>query len=100
MTPLKITFRISGGLVAPPYPIHLDSLVAYVETQRSLHLLPKGAGIPELRALADNLPFGKYEAAGNWVWQASALNSSWRDSACYPLVHPAHEQRGVRIVRR
>ena len=75
MEPLKITFSVVGGFVPPPYPLHLDSLAAYAETQFGLDSsnpeLPKD--IVTLRSLADDLPFAKHEEEGDWVWKSSAI---------------------------
>ncbi|HDR9131987.1 TPA: hypothetical protein QDA91_003112 [Burkholderia vietnamiensis] len=73
MQALKVTFHLETPYVSPGYPIHLDALVAYAMTQSSLDLLPEGADVQDLRALADRLPFGRHEQDGEWVWQASAL---------------------------
>lgn len=75
MEPLKITFKVSGGFVPPPYPLHLDALVAYAVTQAGLD--PSNPELPtdiaSLRALSNDLPFEKHEMGGEWVWKASAL---------------------------
>lgn len=75
MTPLKITFRVSGGLVPPPYPLHLDALLAYRVTKDTLHYLEDEGqpSVDALRALADDLPFARHEQDGEWVWKASAI---------------------------
>lgn len=75
MSPLKITFRIRGGLVSPPYPMHLDALLAYAITQVSLNPDdPEApASVAALREIATRLPLARHDEAGQWVWKASAL---------------------------
>lgn len=73
MEPLKITFRIQGGLVSPPYPIHLDALLAYAVTMARLDPDDPPADIAALREIANDLPLERYEQDGEWVWKASAL---------------------------
>lgn len=79
MEPLKITFRIGGGLAVPPYPIHLDALLAYGVTRVGMD--PGDPDAPNdictLRELALDLPLARYEHSdGEWVWKASALVSA------------------------
>ena len=80
MEPLKITFEVSGGFVPPPYPLHLDALIAYAVTQAGLD--PSNPELPtdivSLRAMSSDLPFEKYEQDGEWVWKASALMAEGR----------------------
>lgn len=72
VTPLRVTFHMAEPVVTGAFPLHLDALVAYVETQRKL----RDADVDQtasLRSLADDLPFEKIERDGDWVWGASAL---------------------------
>ncbi len=75
MEALKVTFRVMGGVVSPPMPIHLDALLAYAETQARLDpddpYAPKD--VQAMRAIADDLPLERFERDGEWVWKASAL---------------------------
>lgn len=74
MEPLKITFRVSGGLVPPAFPMHLDAILAFAETRDSLHYLEEGeVSVVALRELAATLPLARYEQDGEWVWKASAI---------------------------
>ena len=73
MTPLKITFTLGSPICLPNRPLHLDALLAYINTQKSLFMLDESATREDLLALADNLPFKRYEKCGDWVYMASAL---------------------------
>ena len=73
MTPLKVTFRVSGGFVPPPYPFHLDALLAYAQTYDSLDDIGQGGDVGQLRALAANMPIRRFEQGGDWCYMASAL---------------------------
>lgn len=75
MSPLKITFRVSGGFVPPPLPLHLDALLAYQRTRQHAKRLPKigEASVAALRELGEGLPLQKREQDGEWCWMASAL---------------------------
>lgn len=73
MTPLKITFQVSGGFVPPPYPLHLDALLAYAQTFDALGDVADEPGIPQLRALADDMPIQRFEKDGDWCYMASAV---------------------------
>jgi CRISPR type IV-associated protein Csf3 len=70
---LKVTFLVSGGWVPPPYPLHLDAVLAYVATQRSLLDIEDNPSVETLRALGDDLPLARFEQDGDWVWKASAI---------------------------
>lgn len=72
-TPLKITFSVSGGWVPPPYPLHLDAVLAYAVTQRDLLDIEENPTVEALRLLGEQLPLAKFELEGEWVWQASAI---------------------------
>lgn len=71
--PLKITFTVSGGFVPPPYPFHLDGLLAYSATMRALDDIQGEPSKEALRELGEHLPLSRYEQDGEWVWMASAL---------------------------
>lgn len=74
LTPLKITFELDTPMVRSGYPIHLDALVAYAQTQSRLAgYAPEEEPPGSIRTLAEDLPLGKSEQDGEWVWQASAL---------------------------
>lgn len=73
MTPLKITFQVSGGVVSPPYPLHLDALLAYAQTYDALRDVADEPGVSQLRALADNMPIQRFERDGDWCYMASAV---------------------------
>ena len=74
MTPMKITFRVSGGFVPPPLPLHLDALLAYQRTrQYGRSQLRNDASLEALRKLGEVLALEKHEQAGDWCWKASAL---------------------------
>ena len=76
MNPLKITFKVSGGFVPPPLPLHLDALLAYQRTrQEGKRLLRPGqeASVAALRAIGERLPLEKHEQDGEWCWKASAI---------------------------
>lgn len=76
-SPLKITFTVSGGFVPPPYPLHLDAVLAYAATERNLLDLEDGEISKQaLRSLADDLPLAKHVQDGEWVWMASAITPS------------------------
>ena len=72
LTPLRVTFHLAEPVVTGAFPLHLDALVAYVETQKKLRD-PDVDSSASIRSLADDLPFGKMERDGDWVWAASAL---------------------------
>lgn len=74
LTPLKITFNLDTPMQRSGYPIHLDALIAYAQTQAALGGMdaehtPQGM----LRDLANDLPLAKADKEGQWVWKASAL---------------------------
>lgn len=71
--PLKVTFQVSGGWVPPPYPFHLDALLAASVTQRNLIDLDDAPSIEALRALGEDLPLARHAQEGEWVWKASAI---------------------------
>lgn len=71
--PLRVTFQIVGGWVAPAFPLHLDAVLAYSQTQRALDDLVEEPTIAAIRSLADDLPLGKYELEDRAVWMASAI---------------------------
>ena len=73
MKPLKITFEVAGGWVPPPYPLHLDAVLAYAETFNALRDIEDNPSVEALRALSDHLPLAKHEQEGEWVWKASAI---------------------------
>lgn len=74
LAPLKITFELAEPMVPSAYPIHLDALTAYAVTrQRLAQIGADDLSDDSIRALANDLPFGKAERDGEWVWQASAL---------------------------
>lgn len=73
MTPLKITFTLGSPICLPNRPLHLDALLAYINTQKSLFMLNESSTREDLLALADDLPFKRYEKDGKWVYMASAL---------------------------
>lgn len=73
MQPLKVTFKVAGGWVSPPFPLHLDALLAATVTQRGLGDLEDDPSIEALRALGEELPLARHEQDGCWVWKASAL---------------------------
>lgn len=73
MTPLKVTFLVSGGFVPPPYPLHLDALLAYAQTFDALDDVAENPGIAQLRSLADDMPIQRFEQDGEWCYMASAL---------------------------
>lgn len=71
--PLRITFLVSGGWVPPPYPLHLDAVLAYAVTQRNLLDIEDDPSVDALRELGEQLPLSRFEQDGDWVWQASAI---------------------------
>lgn len=74
MEPLKVTFRVTGGIVPPAFPMHLDAILAFAETRDSLHYLEEGGvSVSALRELANTLPLERHEHEGEWVWKASAI---------------------------
>lgn len=73
MTPLKVTFQVSGGFVPPPYPLHLDALLAYAQTYDALDDVAEDPGIAQLRALAADMPIQRHVQEGEWCYMASAL---------------------------
>ena len=76
MLPLKITWGLSTPLVTTGNPIHLDALVAYAKTAKSLREASLVSDVPHgllVRELANELPLGKETRGQDWVWQASVL---------------------------
>lgn len=75
--PLKIVFKVAGGWVPPPYPLHLDAILAYAETMLELEGMEEGDPNRErlLREFSMSLPlpFDRHEQEGEWVWKASAI---------------------------
>ena len=77
--PLRVTFNLVTPIVAPVYPIHLDSLIAYGVTQTKLAALRSSGGPAGemdntlVRSLADSLPLAREVRGDDWVWKASAL---------------------------
>lgn len=85
--PLRVTFEISGGWASPTFPVHLDALLAYVVTMRSIEdLYDEEPSIQALRELGEDLPLERFEQDGQWVWKASAIMPAGpvlNDSAFY-----------------
>lgn len=73
MSPLRVTFQVSGGFVPPPYPLHLDALLAYAQTYDSLGDASDDPSISKLRSLAEDMPIQRFERDGEWCYMASAL---------------------------
>lgn len=76
MRPLKITWGLATPLVTSGNPIHLDALVAFAKTARSLSEAALLGDVPKdllVRDLANELPMEKEIRGADWVWQASAL---------------------------
>jgi CRISPR type IV-associated protein Csf3 len=73
MEPLKITFTLGSAISLPKHPLHLDALLAYVNTQKGLLTLEEPHSREQLLALADDLPFKRFGKGDDWVYMASAL---------------------------
>lgn len=74
LAPLKITFYLDTPMQRSGYPIHLDALLAYAQTQSRLAGIdPNDVPQGRLRELAEALPLAKAEQGAQWVWKASAL---------------------------
>ncbi|APE04167.1 hypothetical protein BM526_19555 (plasmid) [Alteromonas mediterranea] len=73
MEPLKITFELGSAICLPRHPLHLDALIAYINTQKGLITLDEPYSRDALMALADDLPFACYGDGEDWVYKASAL---------------------------
>lgn len=71
--PLKVTFAVAGGWVPPSYPLHLDSLLAYVEFRRSFFELEDSPTPETIARVIERLPCERHTQDGEWVWKASAL---------------------------
>lgn len=74
MKPLRLTWQLATPIATSAYPIHLDDLVAYAQTQLKLRMAehnPHDEG--QVRDLALDLPLGKETRGDASVWQASAL---------------------------
>ncbi|KAB2839355.1 MAG: type IV CRISPR-associated protein Csf3 [Burkholderiales bacterium] len=103
MEPLKISFWVSGGFVPPPYPLHLDAVLAYVETRAALRdLNESNSSVAALRALAEHLPLGRHEQDGGWCWMASALmpNGSVRNAGRFFTQRRDKEDYAARVARQ
>lgn len=73
MEPLKITFELGSVICLPKHPLHLDALLAYINTQKGLITLEEPHSREALLALADDLPFERYGKGEEWIYKASAL---------------------------
>ncbi|WP_338853799.1 type IV CRISPR-associated protein Csf3 (plasmid) [Alteromonas macleodii] len=73
MEPLKITFELGSAICLPKYPLHLDALIAYINTQKGLITLEEPHSRKALLALADDLPFERHGDGEDWIYKASAL---------------------------
>lgn len=75
MTPLRLTWRLSSPIACSGYPIHLDDLVAFAQTQIGLRMAATSDEdrSRSIRDLAKVLPLERIEANGECVWKASAL---------------------------
>lgn len=71
MRPLRLTWRLATPMAGGPFPLHLDSLVAYAVTEEALR--EGAAGQAGIRSLARDLPLDKAEHDGAWCWKASAI---------------------------
>ncbi|MFP3637827.1 type IV CRISPR-associated protein Csf3 [Paraburkholderia sp. SIMBA_054] len=80
LEPLKLTWQLASPIVVGAHPLHLDSLVAWAQTQEALAAMSveeAAASKANIRELATRpLPLGREERDGKWVWQASAVRSS------------------------
>lgn len=73
--PLKIVFRVAGGLVLSANPIHFDAVLAYAQTQSALDNTDfDNTDAMNIRTIATSqeLPLAKHEQGGDWVWKSSA----------------------------
>lgn len=73
--PLKIVFRVAGGLVLSANPMHLDAVLAYAQTQSTLDNTDFDSDeTVDIRSVATSqeLPLAKHEQDGDWVWKSSA----------------------------
>lgn len=73
MTPLKITFKLGSAISLPKHPLHLDALVAYINTQKGLLTLEAPYTREQLLSLGEDLPFKRHGKDDKWVYMASAL---------------------------
>jgi len=72
MTPLKITFTLSGWASVPSHPIYLDALLAYQVVQNAIN-----DGVEDFINQQAKLPLEKEVQGKDWVWKASALFFDW-----------------------
>lgn len=73
MKPLRCEWELSTDVVGMTLPLHLDSLVAYAQTEEHLRTQDLDVMGAELRELAAELPLRKHSNNGDWCWMASAL---------------------------
>lgn len=75
MRPLRVTWRLSSPIATSGYPIHLDALIAFAQTEVSIRLAgATGFGTEaSIRSLAEHLPLERETRESESVWKASAL---------------------------
>lgn len=75
MKPLRVRWRLTSPIATGGYPIHLDALIAYAQTELALRMAAMtGHGLEApIRSLGDRLPLESETRDGQTVWKASAL---------------------------